>query len=212
MQTIVERLGRLPTAMVSDVLRNLQVSYILDPAIRNLQPGVRLAGPAFTVLARPGSIITVHKALLEAPAGTVLVVGGETVNSSNMAMFGKLMSTQARIKGINGVIVDGAVRDSAELREMGYPVFARAVTPHVGLNRTVGQTQVPVPCGGLIVNPGDFIVGDDDGVVVIPQALAEEVIAKVESVAAKEQEYLRKMENGTQLTDLIGFTKIIYPE
>lgn len=210
MSSILERLACLPSATISDVLRNHQATYAIDPAIRSMVPGVKVAGTAFTVLARGGSIITVHKALLEAPAGSVLVVGGETAQQMNGALFGKLMATQARLNGIVGVVADGGVRDTADLRAMRFPVFARFHTPHVGMNRTVGQTQVPVPCGGVVINPGDYVLGDDDGVVVIPPALVEQVVAQVEDKVKNEDELVLKMQAGEQLGDLIGFRALIY--
>src|SRR5512140_2299978 len=101
------RLARLPTAAISDVLRNLQANYAMDPGIKSIVLGLHVAGPAFTILARAGSIITVHQALLEAPSGSILVVGGETFQNVNAALFGKMMATQARLRGLVGLVVDG---------------------------------------------------------------------------------------------------------
>lgn len=211
MPDLIERLGRLPAAAVSDVQRNLQATYAMDAAIHSLVPGVHMAGPAFTALGRAGSIITVHKALMEAPPGSVIVVGGgETFQQPNGALFGKMMATQAKLRGIVGLVADGNVRDIADLRELQFPVFARGATPHVGMNRTVGQTQVAVPCGGIIVNPGDYLVGDDDGVVVIPASLVEQIVAGAEERVHKEAEQLAHMNDGEQLGDLIGFRELIY--
>ncbi len=208
---MTQRLRALPAAILSDTQRNLQTTYAVDPAIHNMVPGVRLAGPAFTVLARAGSIITVHKALLEAPPGSVLVVGGETSQGANGALFGKLMATQARLRGIAGIVIDGLLRDVADLREMEFPAFARGTTPHVGLNRTVGETQAPVPCGGIVVNPGDWIVGDDDGLAFVPAGLVEAVTAEAEEKLRKEAAILERMQAGEHLTDIIGFTPLIDP-
>lgn len=211
MSDLIERLNHLPAAAVSDIQRNLQATYAMDAAIRSLVPGVHLAGPAFTALGRAGSIITVHKALMEAPPGSVMVVGGgEAFQQPNGALFGKMMATQAKLRGIAGLVADGNVRDIADLRELRFPVFARGATPHVGMNRTVGQTQVPVPCGGIIVNPGDYVVGDDDGVVVIPASLVEQIVAGAEEHVHKEAEQLTRMNAGEQLGDLIGFRELIY--
>jgi regulator of RNase E activity RraA len=139
----------------------------------------------------------------------VLVVGGETGLVPPAALFGKLMATQARYQGIAGIVVDGAVRDIADLRAMQFPVYARGTAPSVGLNRTVGRTQVPVPCGGVEVAPGDWIVGDDDGLVIIPAARIEAVVKATEERLRKEAAYLAAMERGQHLTDLIGFTPLI---
>ena len=212
MPTIIERLGALPAAAVSDVQRNLQATYVMDARIHNMVPGSRVVGIAFTALARAGSIITVHKALLEAPPGSVIVVGGgETLQQTNGALFGKLMATQAKLRGILGIVADGAVRDIADLRDLRFPTFARCATPHVGMNRTVGETQVPVPCGGLIVNPGDYVLGDEDGVVVLPADMAEQVVSDAEERLRKEEDYVKRMQAGERLGDLVGFSKLIYP-
>jgi 4-hydroxy-4-methyl-2-oxoglutarate aldolase len=210
MPEITKRLLELPAAIISDTQRSMQTTYAVDPAIHNMVPGTRLAGPAFTVLARSGSIITVHKALLEAPPGCVLVVGGETGQSANGALFGKLMATQARLRGILGIVVDGPLRDVVDLREMAFPAFARGATPHVGLNRVVGQTQVPVPCGGILVNPGDYILGDDDGLAIIPAGMAESIVSMAEDKLQKEAAIIARMQAGERLTDIIGFTELIY--
>ena len=204
---LAERFASLPSATLSDCLRG---SHTLDPVIHCMTPGLELSGPAFTVLAEAGSIITAHKALLEAPEGTVLVVGGETSLDLNGALFGKLMGIQAKLRGIVGVIVDGPVRDVVGLREIGLPVFARCSTPRVGTNRTVGQTNVPAPCGGIIINPGDFVRADDDGVVVIPSEMLEQVVIDTELRVEKEAEYIRRMQAGEHITELIGLSKLIY--
>jgi regulator of RNase E activity RraA len=211
MSNIIERLSRLPAAAVSDIQRNLQATYAMDAAIHSMVPGAHIAGIAFTALGRAGSIITVHKALMEAPRGSVIVFGGgETFQQPNGALFGKMMATQAQLRGIAGLVADGAVRDVADLRELQFPVFARGSTPHVGMNRVVGQTQVPVPCGGIIVNPGDFVVGDDDGIAIIPASLVEQVVAGAEERVRKEADELTRMRAGEQIGDMIGFRELIY--
>lgn len=207
MTHLLKRFRNLPSATLSDCMRGM---HTLDPGIHCMTPGLDLAGPAFTVLAEAGSIITVHKALLEAPAGTVLVVGGESALGLNGALFGKLMGIQAQLRGILGLVVDGPVRDVAGLREIGFPVFARCSTPRVGVNRRIGQTQVPTPCGGIIVNPGDFVRADDDGVTVIPSDVLEQVVEATEARLKKEAEFVKRMHAGEHITDLVGFTKLIH--
>ena len=206
MADLLERLCRLPSAALSDCFRGM---HTMDSGVANMTPGLDLAGPAFTVSAEAGSIITVHAALLEAPPGTVLVVGGETGRDLNSALFGKLMSIQAKLQGILGLVVDGAVRDIAALHELGFPVFARCTAPRVGMNRRVGQTQVPTSCGGIIVQPGDYIRGDDDGVTVIPSSAIERVVLAAEQRVQKEAEYVQAMRSGKHITDLIGFPQVI---
>src|ERR1051326_1371394 len=168
---VLTRLARYATATISDAQKSVG---IMRPAIRPLAPGMRLAGIAHTVKCYPGSIITVHKALLEAAPGEVLVIDGE--GDDRGALFGELMTLQAKANGLNGIVVDGPVRDRAAVIESGFSVFASCVTPRVGSNRRVGETQIPVQCGGIVVRPGDLIVGDDDGVAVISRDQASEVL------------------------------------
>jgi len=127
------------------------------------------------------------------------------------AMFGEMMATQARASGIVGLVVDGAVRDRTALRALGYPVFARAVTPRVGSNRRVGATQEEISCGGVVVRPGDLIVGGADGVAVIPRARLTQVLAALDVVAKKEAEMRARMQRGETLADILGMRALIYP-
>ena len=156
-------LAAASSAAVSDALGS---TGVMHPDIRAVWLGARLFGPAFTASCHANSIITVHKALLEAAAGDVLVVDGGHDGSG--ALFGGIMATEARQHGIQGMVTDGAVRDSGHLQQLGFPVFARSITPRVGTNRRVGRTGVPVSCGGVLVRPGDYVLADSDGVVVIP--------------------------------------------
>src|SRR5947208_8887061 len=151
---IVSRLAHCATATISDAQRSFG---IMRPTIRPLAAGMRLCGPAYTVKCYPGSIITVHKALLEAQPGDVLVVDGE--GDDRGALFGELMTLQALQNGIGGIVVDGPVRDRNAVVQSGFAVFASSVNPRVGSNRRVGETQIAVQCGGVVVRPGDFVVG-----------------------------------------------------
>src|SRR5919201_947777 len=156
---LLARLGQYPTATISDAQKSFG---IMRPAIRPLAPGMRIVGTAHTVKCYPGSIITVHKALLEARPGEVLVVDGE--GDDRGALFGELMTLQALANGLAGIVVDGPVRDRTAVTRSGFPVFAASVTPRVGSNRRVGETQIAIQCGGGVVPPGDLILADDDGV------------------------------------------------
>ena len=156
MSNFLERFRNLPSATLSDCLRGM---HTLDAGIRAITPGLEIAGPAFTVLAEAGSIITVHKALLEAPPGAVLVVGGETAQGPDGALLGKLMTVQAQLQGIIGVVIDGPIRDVAELRQMNFPIFARYATPRVGINRTIDKPKSPRRVVGSLLTPAIIFVG-----------------------------------------------------
>lgn len=181
----------------------------MRPAIQPLAPGMRLVGPAHTVKCYPGSIITVHQALLEARPGDVLVVDGE--GDDRGALFGELMTLQALANGIVGIVVDGPVRDRAAVCRSGLAVFAASVTARVGSNRRVGETQVPIQCGGVVVRPGDLILADDDGVAVVALEQAELVLQAAEAIKHKEVAIRQSIAEGRQLADLIGFRQLIYP-
>ncbi len=195
----VGRLRDLATASISDAQQSFGTMH---PSIRPLALGMRLCGPAHTVKCYPGSIVTVHKALLEAQPGDILVVDGE--GDARGALFGELMTQQALANGLGGVVIDGPIRDCSAVVSSGLSVFASGTNPRVGTNRRVGQTQIAVQCGGVVVHPGDFILGDDDGVAVIAVAQLAAVLDAAEAIKRKEVGYREAMAKGQQLADLIG--------
>lgn len=203
----IARLKAISPAWISDAQAMTQT---MGPEIKPAWPAARLIGPAFTARCYPNSIITVHKALLEAPAGAVIVadVSGDCTG----AMFGELMATEAKARGLAGIVVDGAVRDVEGVAELGFPLFARAVTPRVGSNRRVGATQVDVVCGGIVVRPGDLVIGARDGVAVIPREHLTQALAAVEAVAKKEADIRQRMLRGERLADILGMSAAIYPD
>ena len=201
----VVRLERLEAAKVADAQAGLG---IMDPGIQTIVPGVKAAGTAFTVKCYPGSIITVHRALVRAKPGDVLVVDGEGDGRAG-ALMGELMAREAIDRGLRGIVCDGALRDAAGLRELGFPSFARYVTPRVGVNRRLGLTEVDVTVGGVIVRMGDYILADDDGVAVIPREQIAEIIDKVEAINVKEQGFAEAIDRHERLVDILGFGELI---
>ncbi|HEV2284004.1 MAG TPA: RraA family protein [bacterium] len=200
-------LANASPAWVSDAQSTMNT---MDPGIKPVWPGARVVGPVFTARCLPESIITVHKALLEAPKGAVIVADGGGAHTG--ALFGELMATEARKRGIAGLIVDGAVRDTEALRALKFPVFARAVTPRVGSNRRLGTTQEAVVCGGVPVHPGDVVLAAHDGVVVVPRARLAAVVAAVQAIEKKEADLRARMGRGEGLAEMIGMLPIIYPK
>ena len=205
-KTAVERLRGVSPAWISDAQGTANV---MAPEINPVWEGAEVVGPAFTARCLANSIITVHKALLEAPRGSVLVVDG--AGDSSGALFGEMMATQARATGIAGLVTDGAVRDRDALRALRFPVFARAVTPRVGSNRRVGATQEEVSCGGVVVRPGDLVVGGSDGVSVIPRARLDDVLLALDAVAKKEADIRARLQRGEVLADILNLRTLIYP-
>jgi len=201
---LAERFKKVAAAALADSMGSLNV---LDPEINPVVPGVKMAGPAFTVKAYPGSIITVHHALMEAAPGDVIVVDNEGAKGG--AMFGELMARDCVLRKLGGMVIDGPVRDVEGIRELGFPTYARYCTPRVATNRRLGKIQVPVTCGGVVVNPGDWVVGDEDGVVTIPRDQAEELLAAAEAVEEKEDRYASRMDAGEFIADLTGLSELI---
>ena len=118
--------------------------------------------------------------------------------------MGEIMALECQTKGFAGAVIDAAVRDVPGLIELGFPVFARAVTPRVGTNRRLGQTQVPVSCGGVVVQPGDLIVGDDNGLVVVPREREAGLTEALEALLAKEERLVQGIHQGVYLVKTLG--------
>jgi 4-hydroxy-4-methyl-2-oxoglutarate aldolase len=180
----------------------------MDPEIRAVVPGAKVAGPAFTVKCYPGSIITVHRALVYARPGDVLVVDGEGDGRAG-ALIGELMAREAIDRGLRGIVVDGAVRDTPGIRELRFPTYARHITPRVGVNRRLGQTQIDVSVGGVVVRPGDYVLADDDGVAIIPAEKIAETVAAVEAITEKERGIAAAIDRHERVVDILGFWDLI---
>ena len=189
----VSGLSRHQTPDISDLMNRL---YAMEPEIRNMtDPDLRLVGPACTVKVYPGDNLMVHKALDIAQPGDVIVV--DTSSSSLTAVLGDLVCTKARHRGIAGFIVDGLIRDLPAIKRLGdFPVFARDVTPKGPLHRGPGEIGYPISCGGIVVNPGDVVVADLNGVVIVPRDISDELLARLDSKAAKESDYVTAVARG----------------
>src|ERR671931_2509910 len=157
---------------------------VMDPGIRPLwSPMERLTGPAYPVACPAGDNLMLHVAIHRAPAGSVIVCAG---GDANWAMAGGNVCAYARQRGIAGFVVDGVIRDMAETRKNKFPVFGRGVIPIPGVRKTAGLIDVPVVCGGVTVVPGDIVVADEEGIVVLPKGQAEAILAQAVSKAEKD--------------------------
>ncbi len=165
----------------SDVADAMGRFHFMDPGIVS-RTGVPLCGVAVTVSARPGDNLMVHKAMELAGPGDVLVVS--TSGCTTSAIFGEMMGTTAVAAGLGGLVVDGAIRDVEALRALGLPAYSRAVTPGACDTDGPGEINVPVSCGNTVVAPGDVVVGDEDGVVVVPREDAAAVLERLTAVEA----------------------------
>jgi regulator of RNase E activity RraA len=189
----VHAFGRFDTPAVSDLMNRL---YTVHSDIRPLTgPTLRILGPACTVKVYPGDNLMVHKSLDIAQPGDVIVVDASA--SGTTAVLGDLVSAKARHRGVAGFVVDGLIRDLPGIRELGdFAVFARGVTPIGPLHRGPGEINHPVALGGIVVHPGDLIVGDLNGVVVVPRDIADELLDRLVSREIAEADYTAAVASG----------------
>jgi len=189
---LVAALGEMVTAHLSDNMSRLQGAAA---AIRPMHRGGRLAGPALTVRVAPGDNLMVHKAIDIAAPGDVIVV--DAGGALEQAIIGDIMTSLAAKRGVAGFVIDGAIRDADELAARDFPVYARGATHRGPYKNGPGEIGVPVSIGGMVVNPGDIIVGDGDGVVAVLQADAEAVLAAAREQKKKEDATLAAIAAGT---------------
>lgn len=186
--TETRRLGEVPAANVGDALRRMTV---MDGGIRLFTGHAALLGNALPVDVRSGDNLAIHRALDEARPGDVLVVNGH--GDITRALIGDLIGEIMVNTGVTGAVVDGAVRDVQALSEMGLAVYARAITPAGPFKNGPGSVGTPVAVGGAVVAAGDVLVGDADGVVVVPRHRVREVVEAVDGIGEQEDELRRRI-------------------
>jgi regulator of RNase E activity RraA len=190
---IVAKFRDLPVANVSDSMSRMSAG---GPHLRPIHggTGVVLAGPAFTVKVRPGDNLMLHKAIDMAHPGDVIVCdgGGDLTN----ALIGELMTSHAQVRKIAGFVIYGAVRDAGAIRAGSYPVFAAGVTHRGPYKDGPGEINVPIAIDGMVIEPGDLIIGDDDGVVSVPYAQAASVLAATQAKQVAETKTMAEIKAG----------------
>jgi len=192
-QEIIEKFKKCSTSSIADGMNRF---FCVAPEIKmiNQKSGLKMVGSALTVRTRPIDNLMVHKALDIAQPGDVIII--DAGGNMNSAVFGEIMVKMADKKGVAGYIIDGCVRDSSTIKKMDFPVFARGVTPKGPYKDGPGEINLPISCGGVVVNPGDIIVGDEDGVVVIPPSEAENLLEKALAKEKREEKIMEDIKKG----------------
>ena len=201
--TIIKRLSNLSAPVISDAMAKLLSDRLkhqtMDSAIKPIDRSVKVCGLAYTVRCYPGATFAMEKAIAEAPQNSVIVCNGQ--GSDAGVMMGELMSTFAQQRGVLGAVIDGAVRDIDGIIELGFPVFARHITPRSGTFDKLGDVQQVITCGSVVVNPGDIVMGDINGVVVVPKQIATEVTEAAEQLQEWEDKVKRLVLKGKSLEE-----------
>lgn len=188
---LVKALAEMVTPHLSDNMSRLRAA---GAALRPLHKGGKLAGPAFTVKVTPGDNLMVHKAIDIAEPGDVIVVDAGGV--LEQAIIGEIMASWAARRGVAGIVIDGAIRDLGAISAGTFPVYARGVTHRGPYKNGPGEINVPVTIGGMVVQPGDILVGDEDGLIAVPQSDAEAVLAAARDQKKKEDATLKAIAAG----------------
>ncbi|WP_157966324.1 RraA family protein [Oceanibium sediminis] len=195
---VVDGLREFCSADISDMLNRM---YTMGSNIRNLINNQRLVGPACTVKVYPGDNLMVHRVLDIAKPGDVVVV--DCCGNDSHAVMGDLVSAKAKHRGIAGFVIDGLIRDQDDMKEIDLPVYARGVTPLGPLHRGPGEINYAVSCGGVVVNPGDIVVADTDGVVVVRHEYAAELLERQRQNKERMEKYVADVRRGVFSNDWV---------
>ena len=196
---VIERLGAAGTATVHEAIG--RVGFV-GTHLRPIQNDTKIAGSAVTVLSHPGDNMMIHAAVEMCGPGDILVVTNTA--PSTHGMFGDLLATSLMASGVRGLVIDAGVRDTSDLRSMGFPVWSQHVSCQGTVKNTPGSVNVPVVLGGITVQPGDVVCADDDGVVVVPREQAEWALEQSDARLAKEATMRARLEAGELGVDVYG--------
>lgn len=193
----VEKLARFGVATIHEAMGRVG---LMKPYMRPIYTGAHVCGTAVTVLLQPGDNWMMHVAAEQLQEGDVIVAACTADNSDGF--FGDLLATSFRARGAKGLIIDGGVRDVKDLTAMQFPVFSRAISAKGTIKATLGSVNVPIVCAGALVNPGDVVIADDDGVVVVPATIAQQAADAAEAREANEAEKRAKLASGVLGLDM----------
>lgn len=196
---LIQQFSKHDTAKVGDVMaRHGVMNYEIKP----ISPEMRLVGSALTILTRPGDTLFIQKAIDLTQPGDIIVI--DAGGYKDVAAIGEILSYFFKLKGAAGIICDGAVRDSQGIIDTGPPTFARSVCIKLSGSAGPGAINTPIQCGGVLVHPGDIILGDRDGVVVIPKADAQRVLKLADKRLEHELALVKRVEAGASVTEAMG--------
>ncbi|OYD83650.1 4-carboxy-4-hydroxy-2-oxoadipate aldolase/oxaloacetate decarboxylase [Azospirillum brasilense] len=179
----------------------------VDSAIKPIWPGLRIVGAAFPLKTQPGDNLTIHAAMKLARPGDVLVV--DAGDYTEQGSFGDVMATSAQSLGLAGLVTNGGVRDAAAIRDIGFPIFSRAISIKGTVKATLGPIAQPIVLGGVTVRPGDLIVGDDDGLVVVPLDEVDAVLAASRARLEKEERLRADLQSGKTTWDIGNYDALL---
>jgi regulator of RNase E activity RraA len=183
-KNLIEEFRKVPVANIADAFFKPS-SNVVSSDIQPLLENVKIAGPALTVREMPGCNLMTHKALHLAQPGDIVVI--DLSGDTRTAVAGFFMARKAKSLGVEAFVIDGACRDKQELKEMMFQAYVRAWTPNGPSKDRPGDINLPIQCGGVVVEPGDIVVGDDDGVVVVPRDLAPKILQKAKEIFEREE-------------------------
>jgi len=199
---LIKQLGQFSAATIHEALGKYGN---LPSAIKPISSTMKVCGPAYTVKTMPADNILLHRAYAYAKPGDVIIANCSGYYEAGY--WGDLMSLGAKTKGINGLVIDGCVRDADDIEAMGFPVFSRGLCIHGTSNHGDGFLNEPIVIGDVLINPGDIIIGDRDGVVVVPQNRITEAIEKSAAREAKEENVRRQLRDGKTSLQIYGWDK-----
>jgi len=200
----INKFKKIPSSIISDCLNRY---YGMSAEIRPIFHGIRLCGPALTIQSMAGNNMMSHLALTFAESGDVLVIDARGYLGN--AGWGGVQAAYASKRGVAGLVVDGAIRDVEDMRKMRFPVFCKGITPAGPHKGWADCINVPVQCGGMPVMPGDLIIGDDDGVAVVPHGQLKEVYEESVERMKKEKSWIRDINKGRSSLDAVGLRKML---